>query len=312
MSVVGFDVGNDASCVALARKRGIDVLMNKESKRETPSCISFGEKMRFLGTDGAAKISMNPKNTVNQLKRLIGKKFKDPQVQTDISKLPFSVTEGPDGGLLVNVMYCNERHSFTPEQLMAMVLVDLKKIAEAEGGIPVVDCCISVPAFYTEAERYAMLAAASTAGLNTLRLINETTATAIAYGIYKTDLPETDPVNVAFVDIGHAATQVRTPVECPIQPCNGASYAPAIHARIPRAAMAIALSSYWLTCRHRPALTCSSMATRVWRTIARHAHCTWLNIPMVPPRRGRGQSIAATNAAIHGPAQQGLPMQLLP
>jgi heat shock protein 4 len=219
MSVVGFDVGNDTSCVALARKRGIDVLMNKESKRETPSCISFGDKMRFMGTDGAAKISMNPKNTVHQLKRLIGKRWADPEVQADVAKLPFSVTAAPDGGILVNVMFCNERQSFTPEQLMAMVLVDLKKIAEAEGGIPVVDCCISVPAFYTEQERYAMLAAASTAGLNCLRLINETTATAIAYGIYKTDLPETDPVNVVFVDIGHAATQVRRSRAAPPPAC---------------------------------------------------------------------------------------------
>jgi hypothetical protein len=208
MSVVGFDVGNDTSCVALARKRGIDVLMNKESKRETPSCISFGDKMRFMGTDGAAKISMSPTHTVHQLKRLIGKMFADAEVQADVAKLPFSVTAAPDGGILVNVLFCNERHSFTPEQLMAMVLVDLKKICEAEGGIAVVDCCISVPAFFTEQERYAVLAAASTAGLNCLRLINETTATAIAYGIYKTDLPETEPINVVFVDIGHAHTQV--------------------------------------------------------------------------------------------------------
>ena len=113
MSVVGFDVGNDASCVALARKRGIDVLMNKESKRETPSVISFGDKMRFLGTDGAAKISMSPKNTVHQVKRLIGKRFADPQVQADIARLPFSVTEGAGGGLLVaGVTDCSRPPSY--------------------------------------------------------------------------------------------------------------------------------------------------------------------------------------------------------
>ena len=81
MSVVGFDIGNDTSCVALARKRGIDVLMNKESKRETPAVVNFGEKMRFLGTDGAAKMGLAPQNTVHQLKRILGKKFKDPDVQ---------------------------------------------------------------------------------------------------------------------------------------------------------------------------------------------------------------------------------------
>lgn len=207
MSVVGIDVGNDALCVALARKRGIDVLLNKESKRETPALVSFGEKMRFLGTDAAGKIMVNPKNTVSQIKRLLGKKFQDPAVQADISKLPYKVFEGSDGGCLIEVMYCNEPVQFTPEQIVAMLLVDQKRVVEGE-GIPVTDAVIGVPTYFTEAERYAMLNAASIAGINCLRLINETTATALAYGIYKTDLPETDAIHVAFVDVGHSSTQV--------------------------------------------------------------------------------------------------------
>lgn len=208
MSVVGIDPGNDTSCVALARKRGIDVLMNKESKRETPSCVNFGDKMRFLGTDGMSKMSLSPQNTVHQLKRIIGKRFNDPQVQTDIAKLPFTVKESADGGCEVEVMYCNEKTTLTAEQCMAIILVDQKHIAETEAGISVTDCVISVPTYYKEPERYAMLAAAKIAGLNCLRLINENTATALAYGIYKTDLPEDVAVNVAFVDIGHSSTQV--------------------------------------------------------------------------------------------------------
>jgi len=192
----------------MARKRGIDVLLNKESKRETPAVVNFSDKMRFLGTDGSAKMGMAPANTVHQLKRLLGRKFKDPSVQADIAKMPFSVTEGPDGGCLINVQFLNEPHTFTPQQLVAMVLVDLKKIAEAESGVPPVDCVLSVPIYYGEAERYAMLNAAQIAGLNCLRLINENTATALAYGIFKTDLPENEPVHVAFVDVGHTSTQV--------------------------------------------------------------------------------------------------------
>eukprot|EP00955_Chlamydomonas_euryale_P026884 283337-Chlamydomonas_euryale.AAC.4 len=209
MSVVGLDVGNDTSCVALARKRGIDVLMNRESKRDTPSVVNFGEKMRFMGTEGAAKFSLAPQNTVHQLKRVLGKKFADPQLQEDLKKLPFSVTEAPDGGCLINVTLCNEPITLTPEQCMGMVLVDLKKIAESE-GVGVTDCVISVPTYFNERERYAMLNAASIAGLNCLRLINDTTATALSYGIYKTDLPEDVAVNVAFVDMGHMAIQVRS------------------------------------------------------------------------------------------------------
>jgi heat shock 70kDa protein 4 len=223
MSVVGFDVGNDTSCVALARKKGIDVIMNKESTRETPSVVSFGDKMRFSGTDGAAKISMNPTNTVRDLKRLLGKKFDDPAVQADIKKMPFKVTKAPDGGLLVHVKYCNEMQAFTPEQLVAMVIVDLKKIAESDQGTVVIDCVVAVPTYYTEAERYAMLNATQIAGVNCLRVMNETTAAALAYGIYKTDLPETEVVHVVFVDIGHSSLQVRPRNQ---QPCGLSTHSP--------------------------------------------------------------------------------------
>jgi heat shock 70kDa protein 4 len=229
MSVVGLDVGNDASCVAVARKRGVDVLLNKESSRETPSMVSFGDKMRFLGTDAAGKIAMNPRNTVHNLKRLLGKKFSDPLVQRELPRLPFKVTEDPSGGgCLVHATYAGEPSTFTPEQLVAMVLVDLKRVAEADGGVApgaAHDACLSVPCYYTEAERHAMLAACHVADVKCLRLINETTAIALAYGIYKTDLPAPPAgsaeaaaadaaaasgadVKVAFVDVGHSATQV--------------------------------------------------------------------------------------------------------
>lgn len=182
--------------------------MNQESKRETPAVVNFGEKMRFVGVAGMAKFSLSPQNTVHQLKRIIGRKFSDPQLQMDIQKLPFSVTEGPDGGCLINVTYCNEPCSFTPEQVMAMILVDLKHIVETDAHITVSDCVLAVPTYFDEAGRHAMLNAATIAGLKCLRLINETTATALAYGIYKTDLPDTEAINVAFVDVGHSATQV--------------------------------------------------------------------------------------------------------
>jgi len=175
--------------------------------QETPSLVSFGAKNRQLGTDAEGGLSISPKNTIFQLKRLLRKKFSAPDVQEDIQRLPFQVKEGPDGGCLVVVDYLGERTAFTPEQLMAMLLVDMKAIAETDGS-PVTDCVLSVPTFYNEAERYAMLNAAQIAGVNCLRLINETTATALAYGIYKTDLPEGEPVNVVFVDVGADAFQV--------------------------------------------------------------------------------------------------------
>lgn len=208
MSVVGFDVGNESGIVGVARQRGIDVVLNEESKRETPMLVSFGESQRFVGVAGAASQMMNVKNTVSQIKRLIGKKFSDPSVQKDIPQFPFSVTEGPDGGPLVNVMYLNERRSFTPTQVLAMALSNLKTIGETNLGASIVDCVIGIPVYFTDAQRRSYLDAATIAGLRPLRLMHETTATALAYGIYKTDLSETEPLNVAFVDVGHASMQV--------------------------------------------------------------------------------------------------------
>ncbi|GER44161.1 heat shock protein 70 [Striga asiatica] len=208
MSVVGFDFGNESCVVAVARQRGIDVVLNDESKRETPAIVCFGDKQRFLGTAGAASSMMNPKNTISQVKRLIGRRFSDPELQHDLKSLPFSVSEGPDGYPLIHARYLGETKTFTPTQLLGMVLSNLKSIAEKNLNAAVVDCCIGIPVYFTDLQRRAVIDAATIAGLHPLHLIHETTATALAYGIYKTDLPENEPMNVAFVDVGHASMQV--------------------------------------------------------------------------------------------------------
>ncbi|WOK93910.1 heat shock 70 kDa protein 14-like [Canna indica] len=208
MSVVGFDVGNESCIVAVARQRGIDVVLNDESKRETPAVVCFGEKQRFIGTAGAASTTMNPKNSVSQIKRLLGRKFLDPELQSDIQSFPFKVTEGPDGFPLIHANYLGEQRTFTPTQILAMVLSDLKSIAEKNLCAAVVDCCIGIPIYFTDLQRRAMMDAATIAGLRPLRLFHETTATALGYGIYKTDLPENEQLNVVFVDVGHASMQV--------------------------------------------------------------------------------------------------------
>jgi heat shock protein 4 len=182
--------------------------MNVESKRETPAIVSYGDKMRFVGVQGAARLTTNLESSVVQVKRLIGRKFQDPEVQADIKNFMFKVVEGPDGGCLINVTYLNQPRQFTPEQVMTSLLKDLKLIAEADQGSPITDCAISVPVYFTESERLAMLNAASLAGLKCLRLVNEPTATALNWGIFKSDLPEDQPLNVAFVDVGHSSLQV--------------------------------------------------------------------------------------------------------
>ena len=208
MSVVGLDVGNENCIVAVARQRGIDVVLNDESKRETPALVSFSEKQRFLGTAASASLTMNPKNTVSQVKRLIGRLFRDPEVQRDIQDLPFLVSEGPEGSPLIRVSYLGESRAFTPTQILGMILSNLKSIAEKNLQTNVCDCVIGIPVFFSDIQRRAIIDAASIAGLRPLRLMHETTSTALAYGIYRTDLPENDPINVVFVDVGHASMQV--------------------------------------------------------------------------------------------------------
>lgn len=208
MSGIGIDIGNENCVIAAVKQRGIDVLLNDESKRETPAVVCFGEKQRVLGSAGAASAMMHPKSTISQVKRLIGRRFADPDIQNELRLLPFEVSEGPNGGILIHLKYLEETRAFTPVQIVAMLFAHLKSIAEKDFGTAVSDCVIGVPSYFTNLQRQAYLDAAAIVGLKPLRLIHDCTATALSYGVYKTDFPSTAPICVAFVDIGHCDTQV--------------------------------------------------------------------------------------------------------
>ncbi|KAF2285777.1 hypothetical protein GH714_007750 [Hevea brasiliensis] len=213
MSVVGFDIGNENCVIAAVKQRGIDVLLNDESKRETPSVVCFGEKQRFLGAAGAASAMMNPKSTIYQLKRLIGRSFTDPDVQNELKMLPFETSGGHDGGILIQLKYLGETHTFTPVQIMAMLFSHLKEITEKNLEMPVTDCVIGIPSYFTDLQRRAYLSAAEIAGLKSLRLMHDCTATALSYGIYKTDFPNAGPTYVAFVTLVTVICKLRAACE---------------------------------------------------------------------------------------------------
>ncbi|XP_077388056.1 heat shock 70 kDa protein 4b [Festucalex cinctus] len=209
MSVVGFDVGYLNCYVAVARAGGIETVANEYSDRCTPACVSFGPRNRSIGAAAKSQVVTNCKNTVQGFKRFHGRVFSDPFVQRIKSSLVYDVAQMPTGTTGIKVMYMEEEKVFSIEQVTAMLLTKLKETAESALKKPVADCVVSVPCYFTDSERRSVVDAAQIAGLNCLRLMNETTAVALAYGIYKQDLPapEEKARNVVFVDLGHSGYQ---------------------------------------------------------------------------------------------------------
>jgi len=210
MSVVGIDFGNDTCYISVARQGGIESIANDYSLRATPSYVAFGEKQRTLGVAAKSGQMTQVKKTFFGFKRLLGRKFDDPHVQAELSRYPFDVQKTGEGGVGFTTQFNGEQKILSAEQLTAALFTKLKLTAETALSAVVNDAVISVPSYFTDGERRALLDAARIAGLNVLRLMNETTATALAYGIYKQDLPEQDKParNVIFVDAGHAVTQI--------------------------------------------------------------------------------------------------------
>lgn len=211
MSVVGFDIGNFKSSVGVARAGGIDIVANEYSDRITPAYVSFSNKERYNGHAAKQQEITNHKNTISGFKRLIGRKMNDPHVQHEKTINPMRITSSANGDdkLLYNIDYLDDTKELTVEQVMAMHITYLKSIAEMNLHTKCVDCVLSVPSFATDTERRAMMDAAQVAGLNCLKLMNDTTAVALTYGLYQTSLPELNekPHHVVFVDMGYSSVQ---------------------------------------------------------------------------------------------------------
>ncbi|KAJ7853524.1 heat shock protein 70 family [Mycena olivaceomarginata] len=206
MAVVGIDFGTLHSKIGVARHRGIDIITNEVSNRATPSLVAFGPKQRSIGESAKTQETSNFRNTIGSLKRLIGRTLVDPEVQEIERKFINATLVDVQGSVGVEVNYVGERQSFSATQLVAMYLGKLRDIAANELKNGVNDVVIAVPGWYTDVQRRALLDAAAIAGLNPLRLINDTTAVALGYGITKSDLPEPEnPKHVVFVDVGHSS-----------------------------------------------------------------------------------------------------------
>jgi heat shock protein 4 len=203
--MAGIDFGNQTSAIALVRKGSIDVVANEASNRLNPSLVGFGAQERYAGESAQTQYTTNVRNTVSQIKRFLGRKFSE--VQNEIKQVPFKVIELPNDEIGIEVSYNGTEQVFTPTKILAILFVQLKKVGESNlngGRIP--DVVISVPPYFSDFQRKAIINAAEIAGLNCVRLMNETTATALIYGFYKIDLSDEKPINVLFIDAGHSAT----------------------------------------------------------------------------------------------------------
>ena len=195
---IGIDLGTTYSCVAVYQNGKVEVIANDQGNRTTPSYVSFTEEERLVGDAAKSLVSSNPTNTVFDAKRLIGKKFNDETVQSDMKHFTYKVIN-KDTKPNIEVQFKGEKKVFSPEEISAMVLGKMKEIAEAFLGQDVKDCVVTVPAYFNDSQRQATKDAGAIAGLNVLRIINEPTSAAIAYGL---DQKSSKEKNILIFDCG--------------------------------------------------------------------------------------------------------------
>jgi len=195
---IGIDLGTTYSCVGVWENNQVSIIANDQGNRTTPSYVSFGEHERLIGDAAKTLVSSNPTNTVFDAKRLIGQKYDDPKLRTLFKHFTYEVIND-NNKPVIQVEYKNEIKRFTPEEISSMVLVKMKEIAESYIGKQVTDAVITVPAYFNDSQRQATKDAGVIAGLNVLRIINEPTAAAIAYGLDKKAEKEK---NVLIFDCG--------------------------------------------------------------------------------------------------------------
>jgi heat shock protein 1/8 len=215
---IGIDLGTVCSCVGVLRNGKVEIIANEQGNRTTPSYVAFTDHERLIGDAAKNQAAINPHNTIFDVKRLIGRKFSDSTVQADMKYWPFKVINDA-GKPKVLVEYKNETKSFTPEQISSMILIKMKGIAENYLGSNVTEAVITVPANFNDSQRQATKDAGTIAGLNVLRIINEPTAAAIAYGLDKRVTGERSilifdlgggTLNVSILKLGEGIFQVKS------------------------------------------------------------------------------------------------------
>ncbi|KAI1329401.1 heat shock protein 70 family [Xylariaceae sp. FL0255] len=185
-TVIGIDLGTTYSCVGVMQKGKVEILVNDQGNRITPSYVAYTEDERLVGDAAKQQAASNPYNTIFDVKRFIGRKWDEKSLQSDLKHFPYKVVE-KDGKPIVQVDYQGSTKKFTPEEVSAVILGKMKEVAESYLGKKVTHAVVTVPAYFNDNQRQATKDAGIIAGLNVLRIVNEPTAAAIAYGLDKTD-----------------------------------------------------------------------------------------------------------------------------
>ena len=195
---IGIDLGTTYSCVGVWQNDRVEIIANDQGNRTTPSYVAFSDAERLIGDSAKNQASMNTANTVFDAKRLIGRSFGDPTVQSDLKHMPFKVVPGISDKPTIVVNFQGVEKRFLPEEISSMVVGKMKDIAEAFIGKPVANAVITVPAYFNDGQRQATKDAGAIAGVNVMRIINEPTAAAIAYGLDK----KHGEKNILIFDLG--------------------------------------------------------------------------------------------------------------
>merc|ERR1711966_118032 len=199
---IGIDLGTTYSCVGVWQHDRVEIIANDQGARTTPSYVAFTDSERLIGDSAKNQTAMNPMNTVFDAKRLIGRKFSEPQVQADVKDWSFKVEAGEADKPMIVVQFHGEKKTFSAEEISSMVLVKMKEVAEAYLGKDIKNAVVTVPAYFNDSQRQATKDAAVISGLNCLRIINEPTAAAIAYGLDKRHEANGAEKNVLIFDLG--------------------------------------------------------------------------------------------------------------
>jgi L1 cell adhesion molecule like protein len=202
--VIGIDLGTGNSCVAVFQNGKVEIIANQNGSRTTPSVVSFTSTERLIGDAAVSNAMSNPENTIYEVKRLIGQSFEDEKVQNDIKRFQYNVIN-EDGKPYIDVCVHGERKKFSPEEISSMILIQMKETAEMYLGCKVTDAVITVPAYFNDGQRQATKDAGTIAGLNILRIINEPTSAALAYGLEKKSKSEQ---NILVVDLGSGTSDI--------------------------------------------------------------------------------------------------------